>query len=60
MATDIKHLSPYQLGERYAKENLTYCPYAKGSEQAREFQRGVDNYLRRTSGIPKGKEQPLP
>lgn len=52
--------TPEQWGEQFAKSGLTYCPYEKGTRNAIEFQRGVDNYLRRTAGVPKGKEQPLP
>lgn len=58
-ASNLK-LTPFEYGEAMAKtSNPFYNPY-QNKAKAREFKAGYDAQLKRTSGVPKGKEQPLP
>lgn len=47
MAASNHTLTPFQLGEQYAKTGLTHNPYLSGNAHY-EFQNGYNSYKRRT------------
>lgn len=60
MATSIKKLTPFERGERMARSGMAfYFPY-DDAENNKQFRAGYNAELRRTAGVPKDKEQPLP
>ena len=59
MATNIK-LTPFKYGELFAKGGHPFrLPY-DNEVNNKLFKQGFDSHLHRSSGVAKGKEQPLP
>lgn len=54
-------ITPKERGKSFAKSGLSVNanPYIDNKKR-KEFVDGYNQYLRRVSGIPKGKEMPLP
>lgn len=46
--TSIEEVTPFQLGQNFAREGKDYCPYKDSPENEREFYLGVEAYKRRT------------
>ena len=60
MATLINKLTPFELGARHARSDRPfYFPY-NDAENNKQYRLGYNAELKRTTGVPKGKEQPLP
>ena len=53
-------LTPFNYGYQFAKAGEAFrFPYAS-AESNKEFRAGYNNYLAKTAGVPKDREQPLP
>jgi hypothetical protein len=49
MHTDIKEVTPFQMGESFAREKKDYCPY-QDPKAIKEFYLGVASYKHRING----------
>ena len=53
-------LTPFIYGHSFAKAGEPFrFPYSC-AENNKQFRAGYNNYLAKTAGVPKNKEQPLP
>ena len=56
--TLIEEVTPFELGQNFAREGKDYCPYQDNPQAEKEFHLGVESYKRRTvwpQGVrPKG------
>ena len=49
MHTDIREITPFEMGESFAREKKDYCPY-KDPQAIKEFYLGVASYKHRMNG----------